>query len=152
MDAPPRSGTPPQLFYDHPSVEVCSLNEGPLTGLRHRTVIDKDSGACALALWQEEHESGFVVPPHLHDCEEIISVSEGMIEATIEEKKFEVGPQQSVLIPAWAPHGFRVISPGPVRLLALFSSSDPKIFRLDRTESIPPWRGGSSDHLENQSR
>lgn len=136
-------------FYDHAQAPLCRLDHGPLTGLRHRTVIDHAGGAAALALWQEEHEAGFEVPLHRHDCEEIITVLEGRIEAGIGDETFAVGPAQSLLIPAGELHGFRVAGDRPVRLLALFSSSDPKIFRADGTPSTPPWEGGASDHLES---
>lgn len=138
------------LFYDHREAPLTALDEGPLAGLRHRTVIDGRTGAASLALWQEEHEAGFRVPPHRHDCEEIIAVHRGTIEATVGGETFRVGPGQSILIPAWDLHGFHVIRPEPVRLLALFASSRPRIFRADGTESAPPWEGGTSDHLQDE--
>ena len=137
-----------RCHFDHSSSALCALDDGPLAGLRHRTVIDHRSGSEALALWQEEHEAGFHVPPHRHDCEEIIAVIEGEIEATLEQEVFPVGSGQSFLIAAGRLHGFRVVGGRPVRLLALFSSADPKIFKADGTESTPPWEGGPSDHLE----
>lgn len=138
---------PESLFYRHEDAPLCSLDEGALKGLRHRTVIDRETGAREMALWQEEHLAGFCVPLHSHDCEEIISILEGRIRAEIASCTFEVGPGESVLIPTGASHGFEVIGNSPVRLFAIFSSADPKIFRADGSESSPPWRGGSSDHL-----
>lgn len=135
------------LFRDHATADLTCLDDGPLRGLRHRTVLDHSAGAAALALWQEEHLPGFSVPLHLHDCEEIITVIGGEIEATVREKDCRLGVEQSILIPAWWPHGFRVIGSTPVKLLALFSSSAPGIFRLDGTRSTPPWEGGATDHL-----
>ncbi len=138
----------PTYLFDHAEAPLCALDQGALSGLRHRTVIDHLGGAAALALWLEEHEPGFVVPLHLHDCEEIISVIEGGIEASIGEKKIQVAAGQSILIPAREPHGFRVTRGAPFKMFAIFSSANPKIFRTDGTESTPPWRGGTSDHLE----
>jgi quercetin dioxygenase-like cupin family protein len=135
------------MRFDHGSTPLTTLDSGPLRGLRHRTVIDRAGGSEALALWQEEHASGFRVPPHRHDCEEIIVVIEGSVIATVEEKAFALGPSQSVLIPAWALHGFEVTSGHAIRLLAIFASNDPRIFRPDGVETVPPWAGGASDHL-----
>lgn len=135
-------------FFDHASAPCCVLDHGALAGLRHRTVIDRDVGASELALWQEEHAAGFLVPLHSHDCEEIITVLEGRILATIGDDRFDVGPLESVLIPARALHGFEVTSQRPVKLLAIFSSSAPRIFREGGEETVPPWRGGSTDHLQ----
>ena len=141
-------------FYNHKEVFVHSLDQGPLAGLRHKTVIDYRTGAHSLALWQEEHLQGFEVPLHHHDCEEIITILSGSIEAVIETKGFELVKEQSILIPAWKNHGFKVIGDSSVKLLALFSNSNPKIFRADGTPSTPPWEGGSANHLDfnNQDR
>lgn len=68
-------------WFDHGRAPLCAVDSGALRGLRHRTVIDRTSGARELALWQEEHLPGFLVPLHLHDCEEIIAVTRGEIEA-----------------------------------------------------------------------
>jgi len=138
----------PALVFAHDKAQLHALDEGPLAGLRHRTVIDHEGGSRMLALWQEEHDSGFQVPEHYHDCEEIITVLEGTIEATVAGSRKQVKPLQSILIPARLLHGFAVTTNGPVRLLGIFGSSAPKIFRADGTESQPPWCGGASDHLE----
>lgn len=139
----------PQFLFDHATTAVCVLDAGPLAGLRHRTVIDSRAGASSLALWQEEHEAGFLVPPHLHDCEEIISVIAGSIRARVGTATVDVGPGQSILIPARQLHGFEVTGERSVKLLAIFGSSRPRIFRADGTETIPPWEGGASNHLES---
>jgi len=131
---------------------LCALDAGALSGLRHRTVIDARTGAGALALWQEEHLPGFTVPGHRHDCEEIIAVLDGSIRAVLGSEIFEVAAGDSILIPALMLHGFSVSSPGPVRLLALFASAQPRIMRADGTESSPPWEGGASDHLDAKIR
>jgi quercetin dioxygenase-like cupin family protein len=135
------------VFYDHGSTKLFSLDEGQLRGLRHRTVIDSSTGSKELALWQEEHEAGFEVPLHWHDCEEIITVLEGRICARLGDATQLVGPLQSILIPAREPHGFRVEGDRPVRLLALFSAAAPKVYRMDGQQSLPPWEGGESGHL-----
>ena len=135
-------------LFCHRAAPVCALDDGRLAGLRHRTVIDHRGGSAALALWHEEHLPGFHVPLHRHDCEEIITVLRGRIEASIDGEFIPVGPQESILIPSGALHGFRVTSRRPIRLLALFASSDPKILREDGTEAPPPWEGGSPKHLD----
>ena len=137
--------------YHHEAAPLCALDDGPLAGLRHRTVIDAATGAEALALWQEEHLPGFYVPPHRHDCEEIITVLDGAIEGELEVdgilERIPVAAGESFHIPAGWLHSFQVTSEVPVRLLALFASSRPQIFKADGTPSTPPWEGGGSDHL-----
>ncbi len=136
------------LYHRHRDKDLCALEQGTLAGLRHRTVIDAEAGSEKLALWQEEHLPGFCVPLHRHDCEEIITVLEGQIEAHIDANSFLVGSKESIRIPTWALHGFEVLGDEPVCLLALFSSASPMIFKADGKASCPPWQGGSSEHLE----
>ncbi|MEQ8819637.1 MAG: cupin domain-containing protein [Sumerlaeia bacterium] len=137
------------MRFDHLEAPLCQLDEGPLAGLRHRTVIDATAGAKQLALWQEEHKSGFRVPPHRHNCEEIITVLDGEILADIDGQNHTVKAGESILIPEWASHGFQVMGERPVRLLAIFGSAKPGIYREDGTPSTPPWEGGNSAHLES---
>lgn len=134
--------------FRHAGAPLCRLDDGPLAGLRHRTVLDAAAGTRQLALWQEEHLPGFDVPPHRHDCEEIITVLEGAIEATVEGARHAVHAGESILLPNGCLHGFRVTGNVPVRLLAVFGSPSPGIFRADGTPSTPPWEGGASDHLD----
>lgn len=138
----------PRLFYRHEEAPLTEVHAGSLAGLRHRTVIDSRTGARGLALWQEEHLPGFKVPLHLHDCEEIITVLEGSILASIGDRSFSLASGESILIPAGEPHGFEVTGSAACRLLAIFASPSPRIFRRDGTPSTPPWEGGASDHLE----
>lgn len=140
---------PPITHYRHLDAPLCAIAQGPLKGLRHRTVIDRRTGAASLALWHEEHEAGFVVPPHRHDCEEIITVLRGGIVATIEGATHHVAAGESILIPAFALHGFAVSSAEPVRLHALFGSAAPRVLRADGTDAPPPWEGGDATHLTN---
>lgn len=137
-----------QTHYKHNKAPLCSLDEGALQGLRHRTVIDYRTGAKSLAIWQEEHLGGFHVPLHLHDCEEIISVLSGTIRAQINDESFIIASGESILIPEMQPHGFSVVSEEPVKLLAIFSKADPRILKVDGEESTPPWEGGHTDHLQ----
>lgn len=144
----PLSPLPQRLHFHHSDAPLCALDIGKLKGLRHRTVIDSTAGSTSLALWQEEHLPGFHVPLHLHDCEEIITVITGEIEAALEEQRFLIGPGQSILLPAWRAHGFTVTSSVPVGLLAIFGSKLPGIFKVDGTPSLPPWDGGTGHQFD----
>jgi quercetin dioxygenase-like cupin family protein len=134
--------------FVHADAPLCRIDDGTLRGLRHRTVIDQAVGASSLALWQEEHLAGFSVPLHRHDCEEIITVLEGRIIARLEGGERELGAGESFLIPAFALHGFEVLPPRPVRLLALFASAEPRVLRGDGTEAPPPWEGGTAEQFD----
>jgi quercetin dioxygenase-like cupin family protein len=133
--------------FRHHDAELCVVDSGRLRGLRHRTVIDGRRGSAALALWHEEHLPGFLVPPHRHDCEEIITVIRGEIIALVGGFNATVRADESILIPAGELHGFEVVSREPVKLVALFASSNPRVFREDGTEAPPPWEGGNADQF-----
>ncbi len=132
---------------NHEDAPVCSLNKGSLKGLRHRTVLDHSHGSSGLSIWQEEHLPGFSTPLHRHDCAETITVLKGVILAVSEDKKFKVFPLETFFIPEWLAHGFQVIGETSVKLLAVFNSSKPGIYKLNGMQTIPPWEGGSTNHL-----
>lgn len=139
---------PSPVRFRHGDAELCRIDAGRLRGLRHRTVIDGRRGASSLALWHEEHLPGFLVPAHRHDCEEIIAVVRGEIVAVVGEFHARLGPDESILIPAWELHGFEVVSQDAVKLLALFASPNPRVYRADGTEAPPPWEGGGADQFD----
>lgn len=147
MPAEGTSSVRPMVRFRHRDAQLCSIDGGRLRGLRHRTVIDGRRGSSALALWHEEHLPGFLVPLHRHDCEEIITVVSGEIVAIVGGFHTSVGPDESILIPAWELHGFEVVSRTPVKLVALFASPDPRVFREDGAEAPPPWEGGLEDQF-----
>jgi len=138
----------PPVRFRHRDAEVCAIDAGRLRGLRHRTVIDGRRGSSALALWHEEHLPGFLVPLHRHDCEEIITVVRGEILAIVGDRHAIVRPDESILIPAGELHGFEVVSAEPVKLVALFASANPRVFRQDGAEAPPPWEGGLADQFD----
>lgn len=147
--SPRQAGAPPRRHFVHEDAPLCAVDEGTLRGLRHRTVIDARDGALQLALWEERHEVGFDVPDHAHDCEEIITLLAGGILARIDGEAIPVAAGESILIPEGALHGFSVVAGPQMRLLAIFGSPRPRIFRADGSESAPPWEGGRPDHLDD---
>lgn len=127
------------LLIRHADAPLFPVDRGPLQGLRHRTVISGGQGARQLSLWAEEHLPGLSIPMHSHDCEEILSVLQGRILASVGGFHATVGPGESLLVPAGAPHGYEVISEGPVLLLVVFASPRPRLFLEDGVEALPPW-------------
>ena len=58
-------------------------------------------------------------PPHRHDFEEMFHVLEGRLQVTFRGTVHDLGPGQTINIPANAPHGFKVSADGPARFLCL---------------------------------
>lgn len=131
----------------HKTANLCSLDSGALAGLRHRTVVDYRNGSSGITIWQEEHLADFETPLHRHDCDETITLIEGQILALSANQIFEINPYETFYIPEWVAHGFKVISSEPVKLLAVFNSSNPGVFKMDGSKTSPPWEGGDSNHL-----
>jgi quercetin dioxygenase-like cupin family protein len=82
-------------------------------------------------------------PPHRHDFEETFILLEGEIEATFRSKKSIVRAGETLHIPANAPHQFRNISAGPVRMLCICSPAGQEKFFIEvgvpvATRTTPP--------------
>ena len=67
-------------------------------------------------------------PPHRHDFEETFVLLEGEIEATFREETVTVRAGETLHVPANAPHQFRNVSGGAVRLLCECSPAGQEDF------------------------
>ena len=67
-------------------------------------------------------------PPHRHDFEEMFTVLEGEIEVTFRGEKSTVRAEETVNIPANAPHSFTNASDRPARLLCTCSPAGQEEF------------------------
>jgi quercetin dioxygenase-like cupin family protein len=96
--------TLPQLVPGRPMLE------GAKFGLDHLTVVLGVS------------PPGQRIRRHRHDYEEIFIIHEGTGTYWIRNETFEVGPEQIVLIPSGAPHGFGNLTDQPLIHTAIHSS------------------------------
>ena len=72
-------------------------------------------------------EEGGGIDPHVHEgitADHAYYVIEGEVEATIGEKRFDVGPDSLMVFPCDMMHGFTVTSPGGARVLRLGAAAD----------------------------
>ena len=76
-------------------------------------------------------------PPHRHDFEEMFHILEGELELTFRGETHRAAAGQTVNIPANAPHGFRVVSPTPVRMLCLCVPAGQEAFFKLVGEPLP---------------
>lgn len=84
-------------------------------------------------------------PPHRHDFEEMFSILEGEIEATVRGKSTVIRAGETINIPANAPHRFQNKSRQPARLLCLCAPAGQEEFFREvgvpvatRTTAPPP--------------
>lgn len=68
-----------------------------------------------------EMDSGQVVPPHSHPEEQAGYVVEGTLEFTMEGATRQVGPGEIFFIPGGVEHAVTVASPGPAKVVDIFS-------------------------------
>ena len=76
-------------------------------------------------------------PPHRHDFEEMFHVLAGELEVTFRGEQMKLRAGQSLNIPANAPHGFRVVSETPARLLCLCLPAGQEEFFLEVGDRLP---------------
>ena len=78
-------------------------------------------------------------PPHRHDFEETFILLEGEMEATFRGKKSIVRADDTLNVPANAPHQFHNTSSRPVRMLCICSPAGQEKFFMEARQG----RGGS---------
>ena len=86
-----------------------------------------DLGAVSLTVIELNIAPGFRVPLHIHpDHEESMVVLEGHPEATLGEEVVKLGPGDAVLAPEGVLHRMVNATTEPVRILAIFPTTEPK--------------------------
>ena len=88
---------------DHASKPLEKWRDGVMTQPR----VSFLSGGRQLCIFDQFCDPGLGAPMHLHAVEEVLDVISGTAELWVGDEKADVGANQSVLIPAGAPHGFR---------------------------------------------
>ena len=81
------------------------------------------SGARQLCIFDQFCDPGLGAPTHIHAVEEVLEVFAGRAEIWIEDDKQIVAPNQSVLIPAGARHGFRNIGTETLHVRATLAAA-----------------------------
>ena len=66
----------------------------------------------------EEHEPGFFIIPHMHDCPQLIYASEGVMTVETDDGAWVVPPERAVWVPAHVTHSIRMT--GGVRFRTLY--------------------------------
>jgi quercetin dioxygenase-like cupin family protein len=110
--------------------------------------VDRETSGGAFSLVEHLADPGFETPWHVHHAEdELFYVLTGEIECLYGEHgehAVRVGPDETVFLPRDAPHGFRVVSDDPCRMLIQVTPSGLEEFFTDvgvpaeRHETPPP--------------
>lgn len=107
--------------------------------IRTRNLCNPAMGARQTAIWQQWIEPGGFIPLHYHEVEEVLLITAGKIELTIEEKVSTVTAPATVLVPARQLHALRPAGESQVELLAFFPVAEPTILDPDGVPRPMPW-------------
>ncbi|MFP9193760.1 cupin domain-containing protein [Natrialbaceae archaeon A-CW1-1] len=104
MDTQPDTDTEPTIRrHDDIEYEAVDAAEGLAKGV----LIADDHGAPTFAIRRFTLEAGTDVPRHTNAVEHEQYVLEGEYVVGIDDEEYEVGPGDSLLIPAGTPHWYR---------------------------------------------
>jgi mannose-6-phosphate isomerase-like protein (cupin superfamily) len=111
-----------------------------LPGIEHLTLAGGEQGLSRLSLWRQSMAPGAATPPHQHDCEEVVLVTEGSGELHLDGKVLAFGPDTTLVLPPHRPHQIFNTGSVPMKMLAAFSASPVGTFLPDGAPLALPWR------------
>ncbi|MBS1895527.1 MAG: cupin domain-containing protein [Actinobacteria bacterium] len=109
-------------------------------GVHSRAWATASNGACQVRIAEQKLEPGCEAPPHWHYFEENITVVAGLAELSVGEETAEVGPGNTVIVPATARHGFRSVGDVPLHVIASMGWPINEINYESNPDEI--WRAG----------
>ncbi|MGH7906088.1 MAG: cupin domain-containing protein [Candidatus Binataceae bacterium] len=94
-------------------------------GVSGQFIVGKDAGASGLTVLLNVVEPGASIPLHKHTAEESGVILEGVIWARIEDQRYQVTPDETIVFPPTLAHAWGNDGPGPARVLWVWNSPDP---------------------------
>lgn len=110
-----------------------------LPGIDHLTLAGGEHGLRGLSVWQQSIDAGEATPPHRHDCEEVVVVSEGSGVLEVDGVRQEFFAPCTLVVPRNLPHQILNTGSAPLRLVAAFSASPVQAFFPDGAPIALPW-------------
>jgi len=117
-------------ILDHETQPIEKWRDGVMTLMR----VSALTRSAQLCIFEQFCEPGLGAPTHIHAIEEVLEVMEGEAEIYLRDEICVVRPNQSVLIPAGARHGFRNIGSGVLKVRATLAAPIFEATYDDRTE------------------
>lgn len=120
------------------------IRTGEVTGVEtpggNRTggVATPGRGAREVSVIRQVQQPGGQNPPHSHDRDETLVLMAGMLRATVDGETADLGPGDTLLIPAGAVHQLANASETPAEWL-IISALPVRFFRADGEELFPEW-------------
>lgn len=104
--------------FEHETQPLEAWRDGVMTLMRVSALVQ----SAQLCIFEQFCEPGLGAPIHLHAVEEVLEVMEGEAEVYLRGESRIVKPNQSVLIPAGAKHGFKNIGTGILKVRATLAA------------------------------
>jgi mannose-6-phosphate isomerase-like protein (cupin superfamily) len=106
----------------HNDQQLERWREGVMTRMRMSALL----GGRQLCIFDQFCDPGLGAPIHSHAVEEVLEVIEGTAEIWLGKESAIVKPNQSVLVPAGARHGFRNLENTTLHVRAKLGPSQPE--------------------------
>ena len=103
---------------DHETQPLEKWRDGVMTRMLYSSLVQ----SMQLCIFEQFCDHGLGAPIHLHAVEEVLEVIEGEAEIYLRGESSIVKPNQSVLIPAGAKHGFKNVGTGILRVRATLAA------------------------------
>lgn len=101
------------------------------------TFASPTQGAAGLAVWQVRMEPGASGPPHSFDVEQVWTVLDGTARIELDGTEHEVGPGDTVVMPAGVP---RRVHAGEQTLTAVVAApAGARATAMGADPVLPPW-------------
>ena len=107
--------------------------------IRTRVLCGPRLGAVDTAIWQQWIEPDGFIPLHYHEVEEVLLITAGTVELTLEGMVSSVAAPATILVPARQLHSIRPDGNCVVELLAFFPVASPSILDPDGVPRPMPW-------------
>jgi mannose-6-phosphate isomerase-like protein (cupin superfamily) len=104
--------------FEHEIQPLETWRDGVTTLMRVSALVE----SAQLCIFEQFCEPGLGAPIHLHAVEEVLEVMEGEAEIYLKGESRIVKPNQSVLIPAGAKHGFKNVGSGILKVRATLAA------------------------------
>ncbi|MCF3934048.1 cupin domain-containing protein [Acuticoccus sp. M5D2P5] len=117
-------------ILQHETQPLEKWRDGVMTLLRVSAI----SRSAQLCIFEQFCDPGLGAPIHLHAVEEVLEVMEGEAEIHLSGETGTMRPNESIIIPAGARHGFRNIGSGILKVRATLAAPIFEATYDDRTE------------------
>ncbi|SRR6056297_760437 len=115
---------------DHNTAELETWRDGVRTQMRASAL----TSAHQLCIFEQWCDVGLGAPMHIHAVEEVLEIIAGKAEIWLGDESMVVTPNQSVLIPCGAWHGFRNVGEDTLHVRATLAAAVFEASYQDRNE------------------